>query len=267
MDILFWRTLLGLLLVILPIYVFFALKVKTLGTSLVVLLRMIIQMGLAGLYMHMLMLADSSLLNIMWLVLMTGLTAWMMVKRARLTTRLALLPVWGGVFVSVLLITLYLLLLVLHVEHLLYTQWLVPVSGILMAGITEAVTLGLREYFVGMVRFSDHYYYQLGNGASWLQAISPILKRAFERAFMRDFSRTAVMGFAVLPILFCALMMMGVDPLKAAVVTVVMAVATWATAVLTLILVVVISRGVIMDKRGKLTDNSVRLLAHSKRNS
>ncbi|MBQ7716947.1 MAG: ABC transporter permease, partial [Prevotella sp.] len=120
----------------------------------------------------------------------------------------------------------------------------------------SAETLGrvLREYYIGLIRFREHYYYKVGNGASWIQAVAPILRRALDRGYLRVSQRLSLCGLVVFPGVFIGLLMMDANPWYAVVVTAVLLVATLAFQVLAIVLSVFLTQRIVTTLRGQITD-------------
>lgn len=253
---------LSLLFIAVPAWCFVTLRVKTLRTMLLSLVRMLMQVALVGLLYFGVSAAQSGVLSVLAVLLLTFFSTLYIVRRARLRRRM-LLPVWGSLSVVVVAVTLFVLALVVRVDNLLDARWLLPMAGVVLALSVEGCSVALREYFVGLVRFSSTYFYYIGNGKSWLGAVQPMLKRAFERSCLPAARRMAVMGLFVFPLFLGGLCIGGMEIWQAAVLTVLTEVAAFCTYVLVVMLVVVVAQRFVISKRGKLTD-TVRLKSNKK---
>ena len=255
MEITIVSIVLGLLLLAVPITVFYVTDTQLLRPLAMSLLRMFVQVALVGALVWWLCKVDHWALTLCGLLLLALFTALLTARRGRLRRSLMLLPVWGGLFVSVLLTSLYLEAFVLHVEgSLLDARWLLAVGGALLASSAAVLEVTLREYFVGLVRFRSTYYYKVGNGARWYQAVVPIVKRALERSYRQALSRVAVMGVFVMPFLMSGLLMGTIPPLQAAAATAMMVVGSLCCSILAFVLIVGVSHRFVIDKRGALKD-------------
>lgn len=253
MNITIVGTLLGLLMAAIPLYVFYVVGAKSLRTLLLSVVRMLTQMAFASFYLYWLYGHANGWLAALWLLLMVLLTVVLVLPRSRLRPKLMFLPVTGSLLMSTLIVGFYLLTAVLRVDDALSVRWLVPVMGTLLAIEGETCPLLLREYFVGLKRFSSTYYYHLGNGKPWWQAVMPMLRRSFERGFVRLTRQMAPAGLLLLPLLLTGQLLGGVDVLSAAAATVMLILGGLCASVQTLLFVVVVSHRFFIDKRGKLT--------------
>ena len=254
---------LGLLPALLPLYVLYALGAKSFRPMAIGAVRMVVQLALVALYLFWLFKADSVWLSALWLLVMVLVAVALTLPRARLRPRLMLLPVAASVLVSTLVVGFYLLLAVVQADDVLAVRWLVPVMGALLAIESETCPLVLREYFVGLSRFSSTYYFHLGNGYPWWKAVMPMLSRAFDRGLMRMASRMTITGLVMLPLLLTGLLLGGADVLSAVVATAAILFGGLCASVLTVVLVIIVSHRLIIDKRGKLSD-VVRMKAPQK---
>lgn len=254
MDSLVVRVLFGLLLLVIPLYLFYAIELKRLNTFIVSVVRMVVQLALVGMYMYWLFDQNNVWLNLLWLLLMSGVTTGMVIRQARLNYKAAFLPLFVSIFVSTLAISLYIIKLVMNIDEVFISRWFIPVNALFLSLSAETIGLVLREYYIGLVRFREHYYYKVGNGATWIQAIAPILRRALDRGYLAVSHQLSLTGLVVFPGVLLGLLMMAVDPWYAVVTTVVLLVATLAFQVLAILLSVFLTHRVVTTVRGQLTD-------------
>ncbi len=254
MDSLSVRVLFGLLLLVIPLYLFYAIGLKRLNTFVVSVVRMAVQLALVGMYMYWLFDQNSVWLNLLWLLLMSGVTTGMIIQQARLNYKVAFLPLFVSVFVSSLAVSLYVLKLVMNLDQVFTARWFIPVNVLFLSLSAETLGLVLREYFIGLVRFREHYYYKVGNGASWIQAVAPILRRALDRVYLSVSHQLSLTGIIVFPGLLIGLLMMGVNPWYGVLSTGLLLIATLAFQVIAVLLSVFLTRRIVTTVRGQLTD-------------
>ncbi len=254
MDSLSVRVLFGLLLLVIPLYLFYAIGLKRLNTFVVSVVRMAVQLALVGMYMYWLFDQNSVWLNLLWLLLMSGVTTGMIIQQARLNYKVAFLPLFVSVFVSSLAVSLYVLKLVMNLDQVFTARWFIPVNVLFLSLSAETLGLVLREYFIGLVRFREHYYYKVGNGASWIQAVAPILRRALDRVYLSVSHQLSLTGIIVFPGLLIGLLMMGVNPWYGVLTTGLLLIATLAFQVIAVLLSVFLTRRIVTTVRGQLTD-------------
>ncbi len=256
-------TLLGVLLLAFPLYAFYLSGAQIVRQSVVALVRMLVQLALTGALVWALVKVDHWAVTLLALLLLSLFAAWMTARRARLRRSKMLLPLWICLFVASLATTLYLESVVLRVDYLFSGSWMIAVGGAMLAASTSVLEISLREYFVGLVRFSSTYYYKLGNGARWYQAVMPIVRRAFERSYRQSLARVSMLGLFVMPFFMSGLLLGGVDALMAVEATIAIVAGGAFCSMLTFVLVLYASHRFVIDKRGALKD-CVRLKPSSK---
>ncbi|MBQ1774656.1 MAG: ABC transporter permease [Prevotella sp.] len=236
----------------LAISFFYMLQAKSARRATIATVRLIVQTSLVGGCAYGLMKIDNILLNLLWLVLTTLFAAWYVVMRARLNRRSMFVAVWGAMLAAVVvgILPMY------SIGRVHQAALLIPVAGIVQCEMAVVLPRALKEYYVALVRFSDTYYYLLGNGTTWTKAVVPMLRRAVDRSFLpayRKFSRAALVG---LPLLMGGLLLAGTSPLTAVVATLLLTFSGLVATIVALLLIVVASRQVVTDKRGHLTDKA-----------
>ncbi len=188
---------LAVLMAAVSVVFFYVLRIKFLNRAISSMLRLVLWIAVFGVCAYALLRIDNVLLSLLWELFVVLFAAWNIVRRARLRRQHMLFPVAIALFAAVIVC-----LLPMFVYGPVWrAHILIPVSGLLVAISSTILPRALREYFVALVRFSDTYYYLLGNGSSWLQAVAPMLKRAADRAFLPVFKRTALVGFVGLCLL------------------------------------------------------------------
>lgn len=217
--------------------------------AIIAVARAFVQLGIIGGCVYGLLRADSLLLNLLWLLLTVGIAAWFTTLRARLRRQSMLPVVWVSMLISV--VACLLPLYCLGPVH--RASLFVPLSGGLLAVAVSILPRALKEYFVALVRFSDTYYYLLGNGSSWWKAIVPMVRRAVDRSFLPSCRQLSLAGIVGLPLFVVGLLLAGLPVWSAVVVGLLLELTGIVVAILTLMLVVVFSRRLVADKRGHLS--------------
>ena len=254
MNLTYLNILLGLLLLIVPGYLLYAYDRLNGGKAALAVVRMIVQMAVMGGCLWALFRFDFVLLNLLWLLLLVVAAAFMLVSRTRIRSRVLFLPACVGMFVSVLVITLYLLFVVLRPEHALSASWFVPVTGILMAHVLTTNISAIRTYFDSLRQDSQPYYTLLGNGAKRLQALAPYVTRALRSLMVPAVANLSAMGLFVLPMLLSGLLLGGMDAVTAVGLFVVMVIAGMTASVTSVALILWMADRYAFNRQGQLTD-------------
>jgi putative ABC transport system permease protein len=254
MTLTYLNVLLGLLLLVVPGYLFYAYDRLNGGKAALAVVRMIVQMAVMGGCLWALYRFDFVVLNLLWLLLLVVAAAFMLVSRTKIRSRVLFLPACVGMFVSVLIVTLYLLFVVLRPEHAMSARWFVPVTGVLMAHVLTTNISAVKTYFDSLRQDSQPYYTLLGNGAKRLQALAPYVTRALRSLMMPAIANLSAMGLFVLPMLLSGLLLGGMDAVTAVALFVVMMVACMTASVASVALMLWMADRYAFNRQGQLTD-------------
>ena len=199
MDISWFCMAVGLLLMGIPLYIFWRFGVKLVNSTVVATVRMVVQLFLIGLYLKYLFIWNSAWINLLWVAVMVGVASFTATNRTHLKKSLFLLPVSAGFFASALVVGMYFLVFVLRLSHPFDARYFIPIMGILLGNMLSVAVVTLTSYYDSLCRETPLYYYLLGNGATHMEAITPFLKKAVEKGFAPVIANMAVMGLVALP--------------------------------------------------------------------
>lgn len=190
---------LGILLLALPIYVFYRFQTPLIRSTAIAATRMVVQMALIGIYLQYLFAWNNAWINILWMLVMVAVASFTALRRTHLHWRMALLPTAAGFFASSMVVGLYFLIVVLRLDNPFDSRYFIPIMGILMGNMLSVAVIALTSYYDSLHREHQQYYYLLGNGATHLEAITPFLRKALEKSFAPCIANMAVMGIVSLP--------------------------------------------------------------------
>lgn len=242
-----WGILLVLLFVGLALSLFWLIDRKMLSRSLRALTSLVVQLSLAGVYVWGLYKLDSWVVNILWLLLMSAIVAYVCLQRVKLAWQ-RLLPhlfaaVAGG---SAVLGGSMLLVLQLPPAKYLF----VPVMALLVGSLLTSTTEALRTYIICMRYTERHRLFLQANGASHLEAIMPSVRRALRAALMPHLRTMSSPMLLALPLLACGMLMGGCPVGTAFVTTLLVALSSYAAIVLTTVLMLWLSDRMMFDGYG-----------------
>lgn len=247
-----WGVVFAVLLLAIPCYFLVRVCPKMLPKAVVGLGRMVAQLALVGFYMHWLFKCDSVALDVLWLLLMSLVSAVAICGRSRLRRRTMVLPLLIGQFLAVVIVGLYLLFLVFQSQRPLSAQWIVPVAGLLLFGAQTVETTALKTYYSSLQGGLQLYELLLGNGATHKEAVLPFVRKAVEKAFSPMFVNMAVIGLFLLPELTFGQLIGGISPVKSIVFTVIIIAATVTVSTLSLALTLYVADRSSFDANGHL---------------
>lgn len=191
--------LLGLLLMALPIYFFGKYNTGMVKSTIIAVVRMVVQLLLVGLYLKYLFLWDNPLLNIAWVLIMVVVATETSLTRTKLKRSVMMIPLLVGFITASLLVGGYFLGIVLKLDNIFDAQYFIPILGILMGNMLGVNVIGLNTFYYNLMREKSCYYYLIGNGATVDEATAPFVRQALTRAFSPAIANMAVMGLVALP--------------------------------------------------------------------
>lgn len=248
-DISIWGVVLVVLLTVASLALFWVVDRRTLNHSLRVLLVGMVQTALAGAYVWGLYELDSWFVNLLWLMLMAGITAYITLGRVRLSmTRL--LPILSLAVFAGSAIMGGCMLLVVHTPSA--NRLFVPIMGLLVGGLLQSSILALRTYIISLRYTAAHRMYIQANGGTHLESLVPSIRRALRAALMPQLRNMTSPLFLTLPMLLCGMLIGGANVVAATIVTLLMALSGFAASVISAVLTLWLADRVLFDRYGKL---------------
>ncbi len=198
-DISYWGLVIGILLLLVPIYFFYRFKTGLVKATLTGALRMVVQLFLIGMYLKYLFLWDNPWVNFLWVFIMVCVASETALARTQLKRNILMIPIAIGFLASAILVGLYFLGVVLQADNIFGTQYMIPIFGILMGNMLSSNVIALNTFYTNLMREQQLYYYLLGNGATRHEATAPFVREAIIKAFSPAIANMAVMGLVALP--------------------------------------------------------------------
>ena len=251
-DITYLSMAVGLLLLALPVFFFYRFGVRHISSTLVAATRMVVQLFLIGLYLKYLFLWNDPFINILWVMVMVMVATFTASKRTHIPLRTLFIPMSTGLLTTALLVGLYFLFFVLRLSHPFDARYFIPIMGILIGNMLGVNVMGLNTYYDGLKREQPLYYYLLGNGATHLEAVTPFLRQAMEKAFAPCIANMAVMGIVSLPGTMIGQILGGASPDVAIKYQMMIVVITFAASMLSLMITLYLADRRTFDEYGRI---------------
>ena len=183
------------------------------------------------------------------MVLVASFTA---VNRTRLRMRQMLMPIAVGLGVGALVVCMYALFVVLRLSNPFDARYFIPIVGILLGNMLGVNVLSLSTYYQGLQRERQLYFYLLGNGATRLEALTPFIRQAIEKAFVPCIANMAVMGLVSFPGTMIGQILGGSTPDTAVRYQILISCITFCAPMLSLIVTLYLGHRYSFDKHGCL---------------
>ena len=242
---------LGGLLAVIPAAVLWLLDRSQLKTFAIALVQMGVQLLLLCGVVWALIKVDNLWLSLLWLVLTTGWSTWLVVKRCKLELGRHGVPIGAGLLVSTLVVGLWILLAVLP-GHTLAARWFVPVTALLLGHSAGMVIRGFSTYLEALKTDEQQYEFLRGNGVSHQKALLPFLKRSLQAVLKKTCTSLSLTGIATMPLLLVGILLGGITPQVALMLVVVMTIGCVAASVLALSIAICLVDRNLFDSLGKM---------------
>ena len=219
---------LGLLLLAIPVGALYFLEKQMLKSFGIAVGRMIVQLLVLCLIVWGLIKVNSPWLLITWLVVMSVVSGWLVLKRCELDVGRPMLAVSGGLLTGV-----FLLAIVLPVRTF-DAHWFVPVMALLMGHVTAMMIRGLNTYLSALKTDGQQYEFLRGNGFSRLKSLQPFLRRSLLAVVSPTIANLSVLGLTSMPLLLVGIFMGGMSAVNAFILMLLMTTGCVAASILSL---------------------------------
>lgn len=247
--------LLGVALLLVPVYFFQAYGLRLLGRTLSACAMMLAKFAVVGAVLYFLFLWNNIVANILFAIVAVVLTAAAVVLKARLSLRHSFVPLLAGVAVAVVTVGAWMLFAVMTGNGAFTSPRLIPVVGLLCGAILEILGKALT-YYMGLRNHNDMYYFMLGNGATRQQALFYFRKRAMERTVTHFLRLISSSMFGCVPFIMWGMLLSGTEVVTAVAMQIVALAAMFTTALVALAVVLAVASRYSMDEYGRLKEGA-----------
>jgi putative ABC transport system permease protein len=188
-----------LLLLVLPGLLERRLRPGIFRPTLIASLRMVLQLGLVGVFLKYVFDLDRPWLTILWLAVMVMFAAGTVVRSSRLQVRHFYLPVLASLTATLLFVLVYFNGAVVQLSDLLEAKYAIAIGGMLLGNSLKGCIIGISNFY-GRIRSEEAVYrYHLALGASRFEALAPFIREAFSAALMPTVATMSTLGIVFLP--------------------------------------------------------------------
>lgn len=176
------------------------------------ILRMVLQLGLIGVYLKTLFTLNNPWLNGLWIGVMLGAACLTILRRAGLRRRVFFMATFAAVALSVLFSAAYLIWGVIRPPLLYDARYLVPLTGMILGNCLQGNVISLERFFAAIRKNEGEYVTYLLLGASRWEAARPYFREAVRAAVSPALAGMATMGLVSLPGMMTGQILGGVEP-------------------------------------------------------
>lgn len=251
-DISYISLLVGMLLLLIPIFYIWYYETKLLKSICIGAVRMVVQMLFIGVYLRYLFEWDNPVINSVWVFIMVYIASETALTRTRVKRSVLMLPLVIGFVVAGVLIGLYFLGIVLKLDNVFSAQYFIPIMGILLGNMLTVNVIAVGTFYSTLQREQNLYYFLLGNGASRSEALKPFVRQAIVKSFSPTIANMAVMGLVSLPGTMIGQILGGSSPHVAIKYQIMIVVITMSASMLSLMIAIQLSSKRAFDGYGRM---------------
>ena len=203
------------LLLFIPLWFNWRLKLGLNKELLWTVLRMSVQLLLVGYYLEYLFRWNRPGLNLLWLLVMLLVANVTTLKRSKLPVRQLLLGETVASLGGFGAILLYFMLMILQVKPWYDAAYLIPVGGMILGNNMRSNVIALERFYNGLHERQREFTALLLLGATPQEAARPFFAEALRATLLPQLATMGTLGIVSLPGMMTGQMLGGVSPLLA----------------------------------------------------
>ncbi len=254
-DIKLLNMILGYLLLVIPIYVFWYYRSGLIKETLLAIGRMTLQLLLVGVYLEYLFKLNNYWINAIWLLFIVFVASWTIIKRSDLSIKIFIVPVLLSLLLSVVFTDFYFIRVIIMHPSFFDASYLIPITGIIVGNCLRTNILALSNYYQQISKNSKTYRYYLANGASRGEALQPYMKDALKNAFNPTIANISVVGLINMPGVMTGQILGGSNPIIAIKYQILFLLFIFVSAMISVVLSILLANKKAFDASHNLLDN------------
>lgn len=240
------------LFIVVPTFIFWKTKLPLVKKLLIGTVRMTIQLSLVGIYLKYIFKLNNGFINILWLLVMTTIAVQHIIKTSGFKVRKLMLPVFGGVFISLFTVLIPFILFIIKPTPFYDAQIVVPLGGMLLGNFLGSNIVALSNYMTSLKQNRQQIQTALFNGATHKEAVFPYLKEALRLGISPSLATMASVGLVSLPGMMTGQLLSGTFPVTAIKYQIAIMVAIVTASSISILLVLLFSTNSMFDKRDNI---------------
>jgi putative ABC transport system permease protein len=161
--------------------------------------RMTIQLSFVGIYLKYLFALNSALINIVYLLFMISIACNSVLRASNIKVKKFFIPVFFSFLIPFGIILVFLNSVVLELDNLFDTKYLVPIGGMLLGNSMRSNIIGLTIFYSGLKKDEKIYLYSISLMGNKIKALAPFFKESIVAAINPTLASIATIGLVSLP--------------------------------------------------------------------
>ncbi|MGD1822216.1 MAG: ABC transporter permease [Pleomorphochaeta sp.] len=205
-----------LCLLILPtLYINYRLNIQLNKKIIISVVRMIIQLSLVGVYLQYIFDFNNSILNVVYILIMMFVASISITNSTPLKKKKLYLPIYLSMLIPNLFMVLFFNKFVIALDNVFDARYIITIGGMLLGNVLSGDIIGINTFFKDLEENKKIINYDLGLGATLLQAITPYIKNSLTASIRPTVSSMATIGLVALPGMMTGQILGGSVPLEA----------------------------------------------------
>ncbi|MCD4794978.1 MAG: ABC transporter permease [Bacteroidales bacterium] len=246
-DINYFELFAGYALMLIPVLILWYYKTGLVKDTIVSTIRMTIQLLLVGVYLEYIFKLNNAAINIVWVIIMSLIASYTIIRRTGLKFRLFFIPVLFSGIISIAVTDAYFLGYVIKLNNIFDARYFIPITGMLMGNTLRTIIIALDAYYIRIDEEENYYRWHLANGATHNEALHPFMRDALKKAFNPTIATTAVMGLISLPGMMTGQILGGSDPSVAVKYQIMLIITIFSSAIMNVVLTILFSNRIAFD--------------------
>ena len=202
-------------LLVIPIFISRRIQLELERSTLEAVLKMSIQLFLAGIFLNFIFDLNNGFLNLAWIGVMIFFASYTTIKNTELNMKKMFLPIILAIAFANLAVLLYINKFVIDLENILDAPYLIPIAGMLLGNALRGNVIGVGDFYNYLKRNENRYLYSLSVGAGMYDAVLPYMRKSLRTAVKPTLANIESIGIVALPGMMTGQILGGTSPLIA----------------------------------------------------
>jgi len=246
------------ILLLIPIAVSYYFKLQLIGPTLESAFRMAIQLALVGIFLTFVFDLNSTIINIVWVMVMVIVASHNVLKNAELKIQSLIAPLITSFALTNMGMLLYFNSFIIDLANVFDARYFIPIGGMVLGNSLRANIVGINDFCDQIQRNENRYLSKLSLGAEKHEALMPYMRKSLRNALKPTIANMATIGIVFLPGMMTGQILGGSSPLTAIEYQIAIMVAIYVTTVINVLmaLIILMYRG--FDEYGMFRKNMLK---------
>jgi len=246
------------LILFLPIAGFIYFRVRIIKETIIAMIRMIIQLSLIAIYLEYIFEWNNAWVNSAWVFVMVLVGTITAIRRVGLAYKHFLIPLFLAGFTSILIIDVFFLGYIIHLDYVFDARYFIPISGMVLGNALNHNIVGLSTYFNHLNKEKELYYFLLINNNRKKEILQRFIGSAIKSGLNPMIATMSVIGLISLPGMMTGQILGGSSPLIAIKYQILIMIAIFVGCSLNLMISILLSNRFIFDAFGRIKGDIFR---------